>query len=253
MYDPSILINRSTNIFQMICLMLATYMALGLTSQFLENKDSTSISYHQYSQSSDDKYPTFSVCFQGTSFHWYYDVAIFDEFGISSTEFTKLIRGETAFRYEYNLTTRLYKKEELFMNNGSNVNFADFHVTMADILVGLLFWTENPAHAVSYYNAENLPTVERPPFSIGYQTPEMICFTRNANDSFDDSRTYDELSLKTSKLRSKMYENTRMELIVHHPGQLMRSIIDPSFSAGFAFLKDKHVELKVSQTTVLRK
>ena len=88
-------------------------MALQLVVRFIENKDATSIMYREYNKRLQDKYPTFSICFQGNEIHWYHDLKIFGAFGITTIDYEQMLSGKPAFRYIHNRTTRIYKKASI--------------------------------------------------------------------------------------------------------------------------------------------
>ena len=222
--------------------------------KFLENHDATSIAYKKFNQSPQDKYPTFSLCFQGNRFHWYHDLAIFNAFGLTSYPFQKMLEGNDALKYEYNLSTRLYRKTPTFMNNGSYISFDSFHLQMTDILTDLEFATENPEDMVYYGNNTKMQSLVGPPFHISYQSPDKICFTRNSNETTDLVRLHDDLSFNRTILRKWIYNETELQIFVHYPGQLMKSLNNPSFASSFIdYQWEKLLELKISQTTLLRK
>ena len=55
--------------------------------------------YRKYSNTSDDKYPTFSICFKGSLFHWYRDIDIYNDWELMPEQYEKMMKGEPAFRY----------------------------------------------------------------------------------------------------------------------------------------------------------
>ena len=174
-------------------------MTIKLSSQYLENKDATSILYKQYNTGPHDKYPTFSICFQGNQFHWYNELEIFRAFGVPVLEYVRILSGKSATRYEYNLTSRLYKRFPAYMDLTLNANFDKFHIQISDFVRKSEFVNEQNKEVFNYgmdiYNSS-----PQPAFYIGYQTPDMICFTRNSNDPIGAIRLYDNLSLNRSIL-----------------------------------------------------
>ena len=96
-----ILLGRLAIVYQVSCFLLAVYMSVILVARFIANQSATLISYQHYHNSPDDIYPTFSICFTGTSFHWYGEMAIFRTYGLTSYEYERMLKGESAFRYEY--------------------------------------------------------------------------------------------------------------------------------------------------------
>ena len=109
--------NRFKNTFQVVCFLLAIYMSVLLVGRFLEDRSTTSIMYRHYNEKPQDRYPTYSICFRGTKFHWQNDLEIFDEYGLNPYQFEQLLKGETTFSYEYDHTSRLYKKVPSIIRN----------------------------------------------------------------------------------------------------------------------------------------
>ena len=250
--DPKLLLHRSKDIFQILCFLLASYMTILLIGRYLENRDATSITFKKYNINPQDKYPTFSVCFEGPEFHFYHDLALFDGFGIIPKQYEQMLRGETVLRYEYNYTSRLYRKTAVKIDNASDSSISDFHLQISDILVQLEFTTENPKDSVTYRKDET--TKQQPPFFVGYQSPGMICHTRWSNDSFNLIRMHDTLVLNNTIMKSKIYENTTMSIVIHYPGQLIRSLENPGFTSSFLeYRNEKQLVIKLSQGTVLKK
>ena len=112
------MVGRIQAVFQVSCVTLATYMSIVFVKKFLENEDVTSITYKKYSQTPKDKYPTFSICFKGTTLYWYRDLAIFKSFSLYSSEFEKMLTGKSAMRYKYNESSGLYTKEQSSWKRG---------------------------------------------------------------------------------------------------------------------------------------
>ena len=250
--DPKVIVRRVEHIFQAVCFLLAAYFAVKLAGQYFENNDATSIIYRQYGETTKDKYPTFSICFHGTNFHWYHDINIFNAFGLSSSEYQQILRGQPAYRYEYNTTSRLYTKRQALMDNQLNANFDSFHVQVDDFLAKSEFVTENSKYTATYYGdrRKNQWTTQ-PPFYVGYQTPDSICFTRNPQDPTGSIRLYDHLSFNGFIFDNKMYEDTEIQLFVHYPKQLVRKLNNPVFSSSFSdYRTNKLLEVELSQESL---
>ena len=246
------MIHRLKNIFQVVCTFLAAYMTLILAGRYLENRDATAITYKRYNLSPQDKYPTFSVCFEGPEFHFYHDIPLFDAYSLTANQYKQLLSGATALKHEYNRTSRLYKKVPVSMTNDSDERISDFHLQMSNILVQLNFSTEHSKNDVSYLKHET--PEEKLPFFIGYQSPDKICYTRESNDAVDSIRMNDMLVFDGKILNRKMYENTEIQIFVHYPGQLFRSLDNPGFTSSFLeYQNEKLLEIKLSQGTVLKK
>lgn len=240
--------------FQLICFLLATYMTVRLVNRFMKNRDATSITYRRYSDTQQDRYPTYSMCFKGTRFHWNNDLEIFSAYELTPSDYERMLIGETPIRYQYNLTSRLYTKVLASMENESYVNLTNFHVQFSQLVKRGKFVYENSNNSVMFTN-QSAQRSERPiSFHVGYHTPEMICFTRDSNESTGSIRLHDHMFLKMSILNDHLKWDSEMQIFVHYPGQLMRSMDNPSFSSSFKEVpRDKMLEIKLSQGTVLRK
>ena len=201
----------------------------------------------------EDIYPTFSICFKGAKLRWFNDLAIFDIYGISADEYENMLTGGSAFRYEYNLTSRLYRKTQVLMGNRWNRMFDTFPLQIFDILRDLEFVTEDPKYTITF-GPKDVKSGQQPPFHIGYQSSNVICFTRDSGEETLSLRKYDRLFLKRSVLSNKMYQNAEIHIVFHYPGHLMRTLSTPSLSTSFLQYRTRHVlDLKVYQTTLLRK
>ena len=239
-------------------------MAINQISRFIENRDASTIIYKRFNRSPDDRYPTFSLCFQGSDISWYQDELIFKEFGITSAQYGKLLKGENVFKYEYDFTTRLYRKIPIDIRNINISGFEMFHLTPADILSEVEFATQNLDDSITYDTAKNK---KKPmgdiPFYFGYISPEMICFTRNTTDFLGSLRSYDWLAFKGDILGKKMYQNVIFKTYIHYPGHLIRSFHKPNFessirsitrgSAADSTMWEKILKLTLSQVLVLRR
>ena len=217
----------------------------------MENADSTSIQYKVFNEGPDDKYPTFSICFEGQSFLWYNDHQIFNEYGLSTTSYHAMMTGEHALTYEYIPRTGLYKKVQVEMRNDS-ISFDHFHVQVSDFLEVADFKTND--ENTTYYYQEGIYHKAKPPFDIGYQTTTMVCFTRQSDDVSNLFRLSDSISLKKMVLTKINYVNTKVKFIFHYPGQLLRSLDKPSLSTTFSkYHWDEILSFNLAQTTILRK
>ena len=102
--DPKTLVPNLTVAFKALCFVLATYISVILVGRYIEDISKTSITYKHYNEKPEDQYPTYSICFKGTSFYWNNDAAIFNEYELHSDQFERLLKGENEFRYHYNFT-----------------------------------------------------------------------------------------------------------------------------------------------------
>ena len=89
---------------------MSAYMTVTQSVEFLENRDSSSVSYHHFNQDSSDLYPTFSICLKGKDIYWKNEEFLYDRAGITSAEYIEILKGN-GFRYEINEKTLLSEKK----------------------------------------------------------------------------------------------------------------------------------------------
>ena len=142
--------------FTLVCFLLAAYMTNTQIMRFLKNEDSTTIAFKRFNLSPDDKYPAFSICFTGAELHWYNDKLIFDTFGVSSSKYERMLKGEKIMKYEYDYKSKLYDKVPVDYIVGSSQDQPDnFSVSISDILTGLRYRTI-PRESSTEYKIEAL-------------------------------------------------------------------------------------------------
>ena len=98
-------------------------------------------------------------------------------------------------------------------------------------------------------------------FYLGYQTPEMICFTRDSKDVKGSARLEDEITFKEtmqfsipSQDEKFIYQNAYISIYIHYPGQLIKSLDTPRFTSSFLEYRWNDIlEFKLSQGTMLKK
>ena len=233
-------------------------MSVILVGRFLEDRSTTSIAYKRYGETQEDTYPTYSICFKGTHFYWRYELAIFNEYELYSHQWENVLRGESAVTYHYEATSRLYRKHQFIIKQWSK--FDSLHFEIKDILEKVNFTAMYSTHS-EFHDSDFIGNVsEDHPFHFGYQTPEMICFTRNSKSNtirsedvlmFNEAIQYDPHIFPHKNITDK---NAHIDIYVHYPGQFIRSLDSPSFTSSFLdYHWDKTLELKLSQGTILRK
>ena len=141
MLDPKILLGRFILLLQLVGVILSMYMTAVMVNRYLLNEDVTSITYKRYNQSPRDKYPTFSVCFEGTEFHWIHDHQVFGSYGLAPYRFELMLMGENASRNEYNPLSRLYDQIPVSIGDVPDDRFDQFYLKPNDILVETKFET----------------------------------------------------------------------------------------------------------------
>ena len=110
-------------------------MSVVFVKRFDENENATSITFKKYSTNPEDIYPTFSICFKGDKFHWYYDLDIYNVFELTSEQYQKMLKGKQAFSYQYEQPSRLYSKIPSFLNNESGADSSRFRMNFCSPLI----------------------------------------------------------------------------------------------------------------------
>ena len=212
----------------------------------------------KFNKEADDRYPTFSICFEGTRFHWFNDRVIFDYFGLNATQYERMIRGETAERYDRQSVHRFYNKTPVFSNYSKNINFNSFYIHMNNFTRSINFASDNIKHdnLISHPNEWN-PTKE-PAMYKSHQTLDKICFSRESNDALNTFRLHDMITIDSSIIR--FYNETQMDIFVHYPHQLIRSFENAKYSITFSHLQSilldinpKVLEFKLTEIKRIKK
>ena len=234
-----------------------------MIARFCKNQSTTSISYQRFNKRTNDIYPTFSICFKGNSFHWYHELAIFEEHGLTSYHYERMLKGKHAFKYEYDVALRLFQKarKRYREQNATVHDYYRFHLAMSDILLEANFIAENMQQTILHRkNLQNLISTDQTlhsieeSFSIGFETPEIICFTRNTSYVKNLIRIEDSLKLNKSLMSSPMFQNTTIQIHIHYPGRLMQALGNPSFASTFReFQWGRWLEIRILQVGLWKK
>ena len=252
MKEPKILLHRFKNIFQIGCFLIAIYFTTLFTAHYLENYDEQLITMSKFNREDDNNYPTFSLCFKGnTKFHWFHDLEIFHSYGLNVTQYELMLKGEPVTKYDRNRLTRTYNKTPIFVNDGIDVDFNNFHLQPSDFIRSLSFFTEKALNDTHIANAQDWDENEKPPLSLSYQTPETICFSRNSKDFLNIVRLYDLITLNSESMIESLTTNMNtskdieMDIFVHYPNQLIRSFGKSKYSTSFDDLRSSLVGRKM--------
>ena len=98
---------------------------------FLENRDSSTISYNHFNQDPRDQYPTFSICLNGKDIYWKNEEFLYDTAMLTSAEYVKILKGN-GFRYKINGITHLieilatFELNMILQSKWSNIDWAKF-------------------------------------------------------------------------------------------------------------------------------
>ena len=201
------------------------------STQYSENGDVQLIEMKKFNHEVDNKYPVFSFCFKDPRFHWYHDTEIFDVYGLNATQYERMLKGETAERYERNSSYRSYIKTPVFSNKGLSRNFNGFFVKPIDFLHSLHFSTEGSHSDTVISNEYDWSVIKPAPIHLSFQSADRICFSRKSNDDSDAVRLMDSLTFNSSKIQ--IHLKTQMEVFVHYPKQLIASFGNIKYSAAF--------------------
>ena len=231
-------------------------MTVTIFGRFQENKSTTSITYKKYEETSEDKYPTFSICLKGSKLHSYNDNAIFDSYKITSDHYNLMLEGKHTFAYHYDPVSRLYTKLPTHLNPASDVKFrsmVDRAFQIKDILLKTEFVRNDETRRVYNGKPSTTNVVEQPSIYISHERPGIVCSTRRSEYISNSPRTYDILFLNLEVMQSDVLQNVDIQIFIHYPGQLWRSLDMPSFTTSISNYKvDKNLLFKVSQGTILR-
>ena len=228
-------------------------MTTTFVKRFTENDNSTSITYRRFNNEPKDEYPTFSICFEGTPFHWYHDIDIYKAFELRTEQYELMLKGRPAFRYQYDPSSKSFRKMSTFVKNEPNAAHKEFHVQLIDFLSEANFSSLNKDDSRFFANTDG-GGLEEQPFTVSYHTPDHICFARDSTYVSNLMRTEDLLTLDRSLIKNDMYKDTKIKVFVHHPGQLIRSLAIPTFTSSFLDYKhEKLLSFKMSQSTAIRK
>ena len=104
------MIRRVQIIFSLGCFFLALHMGITQVVRFIQNKDTSVVSQKMFNSAKDDKYPTFSICFNGKEIYWRDEHILVEMTGMTSLQYVDFLEGQ-GWRYKYNETTRLYTKD----------------------------------------------------------------------------------------------------------------------------------------------
>ena len=251
--NPKILLTRFKIVFQMICFLSAIFMSASFVRRFNANDNATSITYKKFNRKPQDVYPTFSICFRGTNFHWYNDIGIYDAFELRPEQYETMVKGETAFRYEYDTSLRLFSKRPTFLNNETSSESKSFHLQLSNFLIEANFTTLNKKDS-RFFTTKNMGNLSELPFSINYQTSEAICFERDSTYVSNLIRMEDVLTLRRSLMENVLYKDTDIQIFIHYPNHLIRSLAMPSFTSSFPhYQHNKQLSFKMAQSTMIRR
>ena len=121
---------------------------------------------------------------------------------------------------------------------------------------------EEKSHNQKYISSSTgVGVTQHHPFHVGYQSSDKICFTRNTKDALKSVRLQDLITFNSSVM--KLYQDTEIEVFVHHPYHLVDSFDKPKYKGSLTSIlpqdtakEDKAIKtlvVKISQIKHLRK
>ena len=177
---------------------MAIYWTALFTNQYGENRDAISITMKRFNHDTFDKYPTFSFCIKGTKLHWNHEHEIFEAYGINEFQYESMLKGETTMRYEFNYSSKLYRKTSVFVNDGINVNFSRFHIKSSEMLSAVVFHEETGRKTTNNQKQKGYMASTDSKILLSHQSPDTICFTRNSSDPLNSIRLHDVITFNSS-------------------------------------------------------
>ena len=225
------------------------------TLRYLKNEDTSTITYKNFATSSQDTYPTFSLCFTDDED----EGIIYDHFkdDITSTlpvanadiypakTFSRILKGE-------NIPIGHYKEEVFSIYNTSEAYVNMFSIKLEQLYDYIEFTTEHSNDSLTLYS--NINSNDDLPIYLSYQDPSTICFTRQDDKNLNIIRIEDSLNLLREELQ-KFHNRLRFKIFIHHPGQLLRGFDAPVFESEMRHIDwDKPMlTFKIMQQSILRK
>ena len=158
-----------------MCLLLfAIYMTVIMVGRYVEDLSKTSLIYKHYNERQEDKYPTYSICFKGSNLYWQNDFAIFNEYELHPHEFEQMLKGEDTFRYEYNFTSRLYRKVHNNFRSVSSTIFDSFYLKASDFIDEARLTANDGQYSVLYDSFSTPNSSFDPPFCMTHLNPSAF-------------------------------------------------------------------------------
>ena len=139
-------------------------------------------------------------------------------------------------------------------NNARDVDFEGFHLKISDILLSANLTALDYRQSSTFTKQQGDEILAKSPFTTTYHTPDIICFTRDSIHATGLIRLEDTFTLNNDLMNMEMYKATEMQIFIHHPGQLIRSLDVPNFKSSFDnYRYDKTLSFKLSQSTIVRR
>ena len=238
------------------------YLACKDINRYIDNEDSSSISFRTFNESPRDRYPVTTLCFFGRTDadgNILGKMAIYKEKelknkGFSVSKYWKMITGKK------NVTAGEIEKLP---------DFSDMTIELKELT---RFYQTMDGNG-KYFNKFQLKISEKPPseknllvplknktswpFYLSYQSPNQVCYSQRSTFDRRFIKFEDSISLYTDgllKFNRPSDNHGRLHIYVHYQGQTVRSFGKEVFVLPMK--KDeikKRVNIRLSGFTVLRR
>ena len=218
-----------------VCSVIVIYMTEKEIQRYFKNKNTSSIAIKYFQKASDQAstYPTFTICFFGSSV--IYD---FKKFKKRYGGWQKPVQDRIR---QYGNILSGFQKANAAMLETFPI-FSSLTIDLKDLIRSYRSEDENHDWINEWETTNN--TELHPingtkysywPFYVSYQTPRMICFTWI--DHFPDNiyKQIDVINLKVPALKSLEWKNHhglcgKLYIFVHAEGQLIRNLDKPALT-----------------------
>ena len=235
-------------LFQMTCIWLVLFMVYQQFKLYLNNQDSSSVSYRSFNLQEKDLYPTFSICLHS------------NKGGILKPNFAK------NRQYAYATIDQHHKillGHDNITKELQNIEFDEIALDLLEDFVDMTF--TNLLRTVASEWQRNVNISQQSPFYKSYQDPYFRCISKpvsfTKNKILDDIVVFNAHNLyqHISNMRNYLSIETDVLIFVHHRHQLVRELgkkililTEDDFRQSINGLNDFR-DIQMSQVEVLRK
>ena len=232
------------------------YLCFKDVKIYIDNEDSSSISFRMFNASPRDKYPVITLCFNGKTraYEVIYKKDELRKNGFSVKEYWETITGRknltideieklpdfSAVTINLKELTRFYKSMD---RNGKYFN--KFNSKASE---------ESPSEndsSVSHQTNSSLP------FYLSYQNPNLVCYSQRANFNNTVLKFEDQISLDIKtflRFDSQSTKHGRLHIFIHYQGQTVRSFGKEVFDLPMIENDmKKRILIRLSGMTVVRR
>ena len=218
------------------------------TLRFLNNEDTSIISYKYFAVSPHDTYPTFSFCFcddgKGSMYrHLSKAFKLAIPHSGAETTFLRLLKGQK-------VSSDQSDEEDFDIRNITESIIDTFSIKLDSLYYDVKFQTKlhNDSLSMNRFKDSSKPF----PFYVSYLDPGRICYTRNEDERQGITRIEDSMSFFTDIMLDRLLTK---KVFIHHPGQLLRVFDAPVHETLIKDLDYNQplLAFKISHVSILRK